>query len=82
MGLEDCLHYGAKEVQLFMDSLLVVNQMLGIYKIRNRDLWPIHEAIKNLSTQFAKVSFTHVMREYNKAADAMVNQILDEAAKR
>jgi ribonuclease HI/pterin-4a-carbinolamine dehydratase len=78
LGLEEALKLGAREVQVFMDSLLVVNQMNGVFKIRNRDLWPIHDAIKGLSTKFKHVTFTHVPRELNKLADAAVNRALDE----
>jgi ribonuclease HI len=52
--------------------------MKGIFKIRNRDLWPIHDAIRKLEAKFKKVSFTHVPRELNKLADAAVNRALDE----
>lgn len=76
-GLEQAKKMGAREVHAHMDSLLVVNQMKGIFKVRNRDLWPIHEAIKSLCKDFAKVSFTHVPRELNKLADAEVNKCLD-----
>ncbi len=62
-----------------MDSLLVINQMKGIFKVRNRDLWPIHDAIKGLVTKFRKVTFQHVPRELNKLADAAVNRAIDEA---
>ncbi len=76
-GLEMALQMGVREVDVYMDSLLVVNQMKGIFKIRNRDLWPIHDAIKHLLPKFSKVSFTHVPRELNKLADAEVNKTLD-----
>jgi ribonuclease HI/GNAT superfamily N-acetyltransferase len=76
-GLEMAKDLGIREVDVYMDSLLVVNQMKGIYKIRNRDLWPIHEAIKKLVSEFKHVSFSHVPRELNKLADAMVNETLD-----
>jgi ribonuclease HI len=61
-----------------MDSLLVINQMKGIFKVKNRDLWPIHDAIKQLCTKFEHVSFSHVPREFNKLADAAVNRALDD----
>ncbi len=76
-GLEEALKNGAREVAVYLDSLLVVNQMKGIFKIRNRDLWPIHQAIHELIGQFKKVNFTHVPRELNKLADAEVNKCLD-----
>lgn len=77
LGLEEALKLGAREVDIYMDSLLVINQMKGIFKIRNRDLWPIHDAIKKLIVHFGKVNFTHVPRELNKLADAAVNRALD-----
>ncbi len=80
LGLEKALEIGAKTVDFKMDSLLVVNQLNGIYKIKNRDLWPISERIKDLVTQFDKVTFTHVRREFNQLADGMVNKILDAHA--
>jgi hypothetical protein len=53
--------------------------MNGIYKIKNRDLWPIHESIHSITKSFPEgVSFTYIPRELNKEADAMVNQSLDE----
>lgn len=76
-GLEAAKKMQVQTVHVYMDSQLVINQMLGIYKIKNRDLWPIHQAIKDLLPSFKKVTFTHVPRELNKLADAMVNETLD-----
>ncbi|HUD10578.1 MAG TPA: reverse transcriptase-like protein [Candidatus Saccharimonadales bacterium] len=78
LALEECLKMGILEAQVYLDSLLVVNQMKGIYKVKNRDLWPIHDAIKQLAKNFKKISFSHVPREFNKLADAAVNRALDE----
>lgn len=77
LGLEAAEKYGAQEIHIFLDSLLVVNQMRGIFKVKNRDLWPIHEALKAYVAQFKKVTFTHVPRELNRLADAAVNETLD-----
>ncbi|HTE22713.1 MAG TPA: 4a-hydroxytetrahydrobiopterin dehydratase [Candidatus Limnocylindria bacterium] len=81
-GLEEAQKLGASEVEVYMDSLLVINQMRGIFKVKNRDLWPIHEAIKEVAKQFKKITFTHVPREFNKLADAEVNETLDAEAKK
>ncbi len=80
LGLEKALEMGARTVDFRLDSLLVVNQMNGIYKIKNRELWPIHERIRELMTKFEKVTFMHVRREFNQLADGMVNKILDAHA--
>jgi ribonuclease HI len=76
--LEEALKTGVREAHVYLDSLLVVNQMKGIFKVKNRDLWPIHDAIKQLSGKFKKIEFNHVPREFNKLADAQVNKALDE----
>ncbi len=76
-GLKTCFSMGFKEIDVYMDSLLVVNQMKGIFKVKNRDLWPIHDAIKEFSKNFKKVTYSHVPRELNKIADMMVNECLD-----
>lgn len=78
LGLERALASGAKVVEFYVDSMLVVNQMNGIYNIKNRELWPIHERIRDLSSKFDKVTFTHIPRELNRLADGMVNKTLDE----
>lgn len=79
-GLEDAFKRGVREITVYMDSLLVVNQMKGIFKVKNRDLWPIYAAITEQAKQFKKISFTHVPRELNKLADAEVNKTLDAEA--
>lgn len=76
-GLEAARDHGVQQLHVFMDSMLVVNQMLGIFKVKNRDLWPIHDAAKKLVAQFKHVSFTHIPRSLNKEADAEVNKALD-----
>ena len=70
---------GARDVTVRLDSLLVVNQMNGIFKVKNRELWPIHESAKELLKDFRKVTFTHIPRELNKLADAAANRAMDEA---
>jgi ribonuclease HI len=77
LGLQHAKLYQPKSVEVFMDSQLVVNQLNGIYKIRNRDLWPVFSAIRQLAQEFKEVRFTHVPRAENMAADRVVNQILD-----
>lgn len=78
LALEECDRLAVGEVYVHMDSLLVINQMKGIFKIRNRELWPIHQSIKDLVKNFKHVNFVHVPRELNKLADAAVNRALDK----
>ncbi len=77
-ALEHCKDLGATEVELFMDSELVVKQWKGIYRVKNPGLAPLYMRCHNLAVGFKKVTFTHVRREKNVEADAMVNETLDK----
>ncbi len=81
VGLEKAIELGYKRVDFKIDSMLVVNQLKGIYRIKNRELWPIHERIRELMKQCDKVTFSHVQREFNQLADGMVNKTLDAHAR-
>jgi len=78
-GLERAQDLGIDKVNLFSDSQLVVNQMKGVYKVKNQELAPLHQDVKALADSFEAISFNYVPREFNKIADAEVNRILDEA---
>lgn len=76
-GLQAALELGVKSIQIYMDSLLVVNQVQGIWKIKKAELAPLCDEIKELLTEFDDFSLSHVPRALNKEADAMVNECLD-----
>lgn len=82
LGIEHARKMGIQTLHVYMDSLLVINQMKGIFKVKNRDLWPIHEAIKKQVPNFKQVTLQHVPRALNKLADGAVNETLDAVAKR
>lgn len=78
IGLEKAKSLGAETIELFMDSELAVKQLTGVYKVKNPDIAKRFLEVKNLLTQFDFVKIKHVRRELNKAADALVNKVLDE----
>lgn len=78
LGLEKAQELGFRVVDFRMDSQLVVRQLNGTYKVKHIDLVPIHKRITEFAQQFDRVTFTHVLREYNTLADGVVNKILDE----
>jgi ribonuclease HI/ADP-ribose pyrophosphatase YjhB (NUDIX family) len=78
LGLERALELNVHHIEFRIDSMLVVNQLNGLYKIKNRELWPINERVQALLSQFESVTFKHVPRELNTMADALVNKFLDE----
>jgi ribonuclease HI len=81
LGLEEAKRMNARNVYAYMDSLLVVNQMKGIFRVKNKELLPVHQSIKDMLPGFKHVNFTHIPRELNKLADRLVNEALDSAEK-
>ena len=65
------------EIEIKTDSELIVNQLNGEYKIKEKSLIPFFIEIWNLKQDFGKVNFIHIPREENKEADRMVNKELD-----
>jgi ribonuclease HI len=67
------LHYRA-------DSELLVKQMRGEYRVKSPGLQPLFEQARSLARQIGDVTFEHVRREFNKDADRLANEAMDEAA--
>ena len=65
------------EIEVRMDSELIVRQLNGEYKIKEPDLQPLFIEVWNLRLDFKKVEFVHVPLEQNKRADRLVNEALD-----
>ena len=59
------------------DSLMVVNQLNGVFGIKNQDIIPVRREIIGLLDQFEAVSFTHVPRSQNAIADSEANAAID-----
>ena len=69
---------GAEELNFYLDSQLVVEQLNGNYKIKNKGLQPLFVSIYNDSLNFKKVSYSHIPREQNKEADRLANEAMDK----
>lgn len=65
-------------VDCYMDSNLIVQQMMGKFKIKAVHLIPIITEIKSLITQLPPITFNHVPRAQNAKADSLVNIALDQ----
>ncbi len=71
--------FGRRPVEIRMDSKLVVEQVLGNWKIKEPTLKPLAAKVHMLLKEFSGFTFTYVPREQNKEADRLVNEALDEA---
>jgi ribonuclease HI len=71
---------GIAKLHIRSDSELLVKQMKGQYRVKNPGLQPLYEEAVRLVRQVGKVTFEHVRREFNKDADRLANEAMDEAA--
>ncbi|MFH1838231.1 MAG: ribonuclease HI family protein [Candidatus Kuenenbacteria bacterium] len=78
LALEEAKKLKAKEIDFYSDSELIVNQLNQKYKVKNKELSFLFLKVWNLSLNFNKITYTHILREQNKEADKLVNQILDK----
>ncbi|WP_283631571.1 bifunctional RNase H/acid phosphatase [Mycolicibacterium poriferae] len=79
-GLEAAAGLGADEVDVFMDSKLIVEQMAGRWRVKHPDLAPLHRHAAQLARGFARVGYSWIPREQNSDADRLANQAMDAAA--
>lgn len=79
LGLEEALRRSIDELDVRMDSLLVVRQMQGLWKIKHPGLRPLALRAGALLAQFRRRTIEHVPREENSHADMLSNRAIDEA---
>lgn len=78
-GLERAADVGVSELEVVSDSELVVRQMRGEYKVKNRALRDLFLEASRLARGIQLVTYTAVRREHNELADSLVNEALDRA---
>jgi probable phosphoglycerate mutase len=71
---------GLRALHVRSDSLLLVQQMRGVFKVKNAGLQPLHAQAQLLAHEIGHVSFEHVGRAHNAHADRLANAAMDEAA--
>jgi len=80
-ALEWARAHGHKALHVRSDSLLLVQQMLGHYKVKNAGLQPLNSKARILAHDIGRVTFEHVGRARNAHADRLANAAMDEATK-
>jgi ribonuclease HI len=79
IGLEEAQRRGVDDIDVRMDSMLVVRQMQGLWKIKHPNMKPLALRAGALLASFPKRSIEHVPREENLIADALSNKAIDDA---
>jgi len=76
-GLEAAVEMGVERLQVRLDSMLLVRQIRGEYRVKAPGLKPLHRRAMALADRFPAFSIGHVRREENTVADALANAALD-----
>ena len=79
IGLEEAQRHDVQDLDIRMDSKLVVEQMNGKWKIKHPNLKPLAQQASALLESFPTRQIRHVPREQNSIADALANRAIDEA---
>ncbi len=79
-GLACAVEAGVSELEVRSDSELMVKQMRGEYRVKNRDLQSLFLDASRAARKIGRITYTHVRREHNELADRLVNEALDAAA--
>ncbi len=77
-GMQEALRVGARKLVCYTDSQLLVRQLNGEYRVRDKNLLLFYNQVKHLETFFETVKFCHISRTCNTRADRLAK----EAAKR
>ena len=77
-ALEYCVEKKVNNVKIFLDSLLVVQQVNMEYKVKSKKLQTHYENSLKLIDQIENIEIHHIRRELNSRADQLANQALDE----
>jgi ribonuclease HI len=77
-ALQYCIEKNIMEVVIYLDSLLVVQQVNLEYKVKSKKLQEYYNQAIDLKNQINNIQINHVRREFNKRADQLANQALDE----
>ena len=78
-GLERAVEAGVGELEVVSDSELLVKQMRGEYRVKNKALQDLFLDASRVARKIDRVTYTAVRREHNELADSLVNEALDAA---
>ena len=77
-GIRKAISLNIRDLKVFGDSNLIIQQIKGAWKVKSANLKPIYNEIKGLLHHFDTIEFSHVYRKNNKRADELANIALDK----
>lgn len=76
-ALRWAITHGHHRLHVRADSLLLVQQMKGVYRVKHPGLQPLHQEAQRLAREVGQVTYEHVRREFNRDADRLSNLGMD-----
>jgi ribonuclease HI/probable phosphoglycerate mutase len=80
LGLEEALKKQCRRLHIFLDSELLVRQINGSYRVKSAHLKMLMQNVQRLLKSFDEYTVEHVARSYNRAADRLANEAIDESS--
>jgi ribonuclease HI len=77
LGLKGALTEGYKNIEVYLDSELLANQINGSYRVKNENLKVLMNEVRGLLTSFDSIHVKHVLRSHNSHADRLANLAID-----
>jgi ribonuclease HI len=77
IGLNQAIEMNINELNVEGDSMLIIKQMNGQYKVNSSNLIEVHKLAMNLKSKFKTIKFTHIYREKNNRADGLCNKEIE-----
>ncbi len=78
LGLKAALNHAYPDIEVYLDSELLANQINGSYKVKNENLKQLMQEVRTLLASFHSYSVRHVRRCHNAQADRLANLAIDE----
>jgi ribonuclease HI len=78
LGLKGALAQGYHNLEVYLDSELLANQINGSYKVKNETLYILMQEVQSLLSSFESVQVKHVLRRHNERADKLANLAIDD----
>jgi ribonuclease HI len=78
IGLEKAIELNIRELAVEGDSLVVIKQMNGEYKVKSSNISELNKQAMKLKSNFNSIIFNHVYREHNKRADELCNREIEK----
>ncbi len=77
-ALESAKELNGRPIRIFTDSLLVANQVNGLWKVKHAEIIPLNKKARSLFAGFKDITIRHIRRELNTEADRLANLAIDE----